>query len=92
MFISATLTVIGFAVHDTITVFDRIRENMLRHAGEPIEDIINHSLTQTLVRSLSTGMCVSCAMAPVPTTAMRTPSFIASPVHCVDGLRPAYLP
>ena len=58
MFISATLTVIGFAVHDTITVFDRIRENMVRHAGEPIEDIINHSLTQTLVRSLSTGMCV----------------------------------
>lgn len=58
MFISATLTVIGFAVHDTITVFDRIRENFVRHAGEPIEDIINHSLTQTLVRSLSTGMCV----------------------------------
>lgn len=58
MFISATLTVIGFAVHDTITVFDRIRENMVRHAGEPVDDIINHSLTQTLVRSLSTGMCV----------------------------------
>lgn len=58
MFISATLTVIGFAVHDTITVFDRIRENMVRHAGEPMDDIINHSLTQTLVRSLSTGMCV----------------------------------
>jgi preprotein translocase subunit SecF len=58
MFISATLTVIGFAVHDTITVFDRIRENMVRHAGEPIDDIINHSLTQTLVRSLSTGMTV----------------------------------
>ena len=58
MFISATLTVIGFAVHDTITVFDRIRENMVRHAGEPIDDIINHSLTQTLVRSLSTGMFV----------------------------------
>ena len=58
MFISATLTVIGFAVHDTITVFDRIRENMVRHAGEPIDDIINHSLIQTLVRSLSTGMTV----------------------------------
>jgi preprotein translocase subunit SecF len=58
MFISAMLTVIGFAVHDTITVFDRIRENMVRHAGEPIDDIINHSLAQTLVRSLSTGMCV----------------------------------
>ncbi len=58
LFISAMLTVIGFAVHDTITVFDRIRENFIRHAGEPIADIINHSLAQTLVRSLSTGMCV----------------------------------
>ena len=58
LFISATLTVIGFAVHDTITVFDRIRENFIRHAGEPLSDVINHSLTQTLVRSLSTGMCV----------------------------------
>ena len=58
LFISATLTVIGFAVHDTITVFDRIRENFIRHAGDPIADIINHSLAQTLVRSLSTGMCV----------------------------------
>lgn len=58
MFISATLTVIGFAVHDTITVFDRIRENSVRHAGEPFDDIVNHSLTQTLVRSLSTGMTV----------------------------------
>ena len=58
LFISAMLTVIGFAVHDTITVFDRIRENFVRHAGEPIADIINHSLAQTLVRSISTGMCV----------------------------------
>lgn len=58
MFISATLTVIGFAVHDTITVFDRIRENFVRHAGEPFEDVVNHSLAQTLVRSISTGMCV----------------------------------
>jgi preprotein translocase subunit SecF len=31
---------------------------MVRHAGDPIDDIMNHSLTQTLVRSLSTGMCV----------------------------------
>ena len=58
LFITAVLTVIGFAVHDTITVFDRIRENFLRHAGEPFADVVNHSLTQTLARSLSTGMTV----------------------------------
>jgi preprotein translocase subunit SecF len=58
LFITAVLTVIGFAVHDTITVFDRIRENFLRHAGESFADVVNHSLTQTLARSLSTGMTV----------------------------------
>jgi preprotein translocase subunit SecF len=44
MFITATLTTIGFSVHDTIVVFDRIRENIVRHAGEPFSDVVNHSL------------------------------------------------
>jgi preprotein translocase subunit SecF len=52
------MTVIGFSVHDTIVVFDRIRENMIRHAGETFESIVNHSLTQTLGRSLSTSLTV----------------------------------
>ena len=42
------LTVIGFSVHDTIVVFDRIRENQARHAGEPFAEIVNHSILQTL--------------------------------------------
>jgi len=37
LFITAMLAVIGFRVHDTIVVFDRIRENIERHAGEPFE-------------------------------------------------------
>src|SRR5579859_1712398 len=41
-FIVAVLTVIGFSVHDTIVVFDRIRENFTRRAGEPFEDVVNH--------------------------------------------------
>src|SRR5579859_7703925 len=41
-FIVAILTVIGFSVHDTIVVFDRIRENFTRRAGEPFEDVVNH--------------------------------------------------
>ena len=35
LFVTAMLTVIGFSVHDTIVVFDRVRENKARHAGEP---------------------------------------------------------
>ncbi|MFN8522013.1 MAG: protein translocase subunit SecF [Chloroflexota bacterium] len=58
MFITAVLTVIGFSVHDTIVVFDRIRENIVRHAGESFGDVVNHSLTQTLARSLNTSITV----------------------------------
>jgi preprotein translocase subunit SecF len=57
-FIVAVLTVIGFSVHDTIVVFDRIRENFIRRSGEPFENVVNHSLAQTLTRSLNTSLTV----------------------------------
>src|SRR5229473_1709915 len=57
-FIVAVLTVIGFSVHDTIVVFDRIRENFIRRAGDTFEDVVNHSLAQTLTRSLNTSLTV----------------------------------
>jgi preprotein translocase subunit SecF len=56
LFITATLTVIGFSVHDTIVVFDRIRENLPRYGDASFATIVNHSLTQTLGRSLSTSI------------------------------------
>jgi len=58
LFLTATLTVIGFSVHDTIVVFDRIRENMKKFAGEPFDRIVNHSILQTLGRSINTSMTV----------------------------------
>ena len=58
MFVTALMTVIGFSVHDTIVVFDRIRENMLRHPGEPFETVVNHSILQTVGRSLMTSLTV----------------------------------
>jgi len=58
LFITAVLTIIGFSVHDTIVVFDRVRENSVRHMGEPFEDIVNHSLMQTMGRSLTTSLTV----------------------------------
>jgi preprotein translocase subunit SecF len=58
LFITALMTVIGFSVHDTIVVFDRLRENAVRHQGEPFEDIVNHSLMQTMGRSLTTSLTV----------------------------------
>ncbi len=56
LFVTAMLTVIGFSVHDTIVVFDRVRENKIRHAGEPFSAIVNHSLLQTVGRSLNTSL------------------------------------
>lgn len=58
LFITALLTVIGFSVHDTIVVFDRIRENLARNPSEPFEDTVDYSLAQTFVRSLNTSLTV----------------------------------
>lgn len=58
LFLTALLTVIGFSVHDSIVVFDRIRENISRHRGESFESIVNHSIIQTLDRSINTQLTV----------------------------------
>jgi preprotein translocase subunit SecF len=58
LFVTAMLTVIGFSVHDTIVVFDRVRENRARHAGEPFAEIVNHSILQTFARSIMTSFTV----------------------------------
>jgi preprotein translocase SecF subunit len=58
LFVTAMLTVIGFSVHDTIVVYDRIRENKARHAGEAFDQIVNHSILQTFGRSINTSLTV----------------------------------
>ena len=58
LFITALLTVVGFSVHDTIVVFDRIRENMQRRTSETFDEVVNASLVQTLARSLNTSLTV----------------------------------
>ena len=58
LFVTALLTVIGFSVHDTIVVFDRVRENVIRRAGRDYADIVNHSIVQTLARSVNTSLTV----------------------------------
>ncbi|HYE22147.1 MAG TPA: protein translocase subunit SecF [Verrucomicrobiae bacterium] len=58
LFVTALLTVLGFSVHDTIVVFDRIRENLRVRAGQNLDEIINSSINQTLVRSINTTLTV----------------------------------
>jgi len=57
LFITAVLTTIGFSVHDTIVVFDRIRENLKRYTHS-FEIIVNDSIVETVARSLSTSITV----------------------------------
>lgn len=58
LFITALLTIIGFSVHDTIVVFDRIRENLRISPTNSFTQTANYSITQTLARSLNTSLTV----------------------------------
>jgi preprotein translocase subunit SecF len=59
LFVTAALTVIGYSVHDTIVVFDRIRENLKRIGGSDFAKIVNDSILQTIARSLNTSLTVA---------------------------------
>jgi len=58
LFITALLTIMGFSVHDTIVVFDRIRENLKRSYRLSFEKIVNNSILETFNRSLNTSLTV----------------------------------
>jgi len=58
LFLTALLTVIGFSVHDDIVVFDRIRENSNIYRRVNFETVVNHSVVQTLDRSINTQLTV----------------------------------
>ncbi len=59
LFLTALLTVIGFSVQDKIVVFDRIRENSNIYRKLPFETLVNHSIVQTLQRSINTQLMTS---------------------------------
>ncbi|MFA5158391.1 MAG: protein translocase subunit SecF [Patescibacteria group bacterium] len=56
LFITALLTIMGFSVHDTIVVFDRLRENMIKNPGASLESLANDSILQTISRSINTSL------------------------------------
>ena len=62
-FIAALLTILGYSVNDTIVVFDRIRENLLRAGSkENFEETVNKSINETLGRSINTSLTVMLAL------------------------------
>jgi SecD/SecF fusion protein len=58
LFITGMLTVVGYSVHDTIVVFDRIRENVRRGVSRDFPVVVNISILETLSRSINTAMTV----------------------------------
>ncbi len=62
-FIVALLVILGFSVHDTIVVFDRIRENLKRYASMDFVSLVNQSVNETLVRSINTSLTVLLTLA-----------------------------
>ncbi len=58
LFITAMLTVLGFSVHDTIVVFDRLREHLVRGEKGTLTEIANRALTETMSRSINTSVSV----------------------------------
>lgn len=56
LFITALLTVMGFSVHDTIVIYDRLRENFIKNPHKPIEVTAEESVNQTLARSINTSL------------------------------------
>ena len=63
LFVTALLVILGFSVHDTIVVFDRVREN-LRHASanKPFADVVGESVGQTFTRSINTSLTTLIAL------------------------------
>lgn len=65
LFVSALLTILGFSVHDTIVVFDRVRENLRKGGEDSFAALVNRSVNETLVRSLNTSLTVVMVLAVV---------------------------
>jgi preprotein translocase subunit SecF len=61
-FVAAMLTILGYSISDTVVVFDRTRENLLAHSGEPFGTVVERSIKQTFVRSLNTSLTTVIAL------------------------------
>lgn len=76
-FIAAILTVFGYSVNDTIVIFDRIRENILRFGRKDLASLVNNSVSQSLTRSLNTALTTILALLAVYIFGGQTTKFFA---------------
>ncbi len=57
-FVAVALSIIGYSINDTIVIYDRIRENAKTYQGYPVEQVTNLSISQSMMRSVMTNLCV----------------------------------
>ncbi len=58
LFVTALLTILSFSVHDTIVLYDRIRENKRKYPGEKFIDLSNRSISETMTRSVNNSLTI----------------------------------
>jgi preprotein translocase SecF subunit len=63
--VAALLTILGYSVNDTVVVFDRLRENLLKYKSMPLRDVMNLSVNETLSRTLVTAGTTLLALIPL---------------------------
>ena len=87
LFITSMLTVIGFSVHDTIVIFDRIRENLAHpQPEEDFENLVNRSISQSFARSINTSMTVIATLVILLFTGTTTPDLKLFCVTMLAGI------
>ncbi|CAN5627490.1 protein translocase subunit SecDF [soil metagenome] len=87
LFLTSMLTVIGFSVHDTVIIFDRIRENLHRPLkDENFEHLVNRSITQSFARSINTSMTVVVTLAILLFAGTTTPDLKLFCVTMLAGI------
>lgn len=64
-FVAAILTILGYSISDTVVVFDRVRENLLRDQGDGFEAVVDRSIRQTAMRSVNTSLTTLLALAAI---------------------------
>jgi preprotein translocase subunit SecF len=64
-FVAALMTILGYSVNDTIVIFDRIRENITHSKHENFEEIVEHSVNQSYVRSINTSLTTLIVLAAI---------------------------
>lgn len=63
--VAALLTILGYSINDTVVVFDRLRENLIKYKSMPLRDVMNLSVNETLARTMATGMTTLAALVPL---------------------------